>query len=84
MTSYAAVLNVAVRENVPVGYNVTTISASDPDGSSDGIVFYEFEGNSSVSFCLSMNSQCFTYACNIESLYYWTLHWDINNYKHTR
>ena len=40
----------AVLENVPVGYNVTTLSASDPDGSSDGMVFYELEGNSSVSF----------------------------------
>lgn len=48
--SYTAVLNVVVRENVPVGYNVTTLSASDPDGSSDGMVFYELEGNSSVSF----------------------------------
>ena len=48
--AYSAILNVAVLENVPVGYNVTTLSASDPDGSSDGMVFYELEGNSSVSF----------------------------------
>lgn len=43
------VLNVNVLENVPTGYNVTTISASDPDGPSDGEVVYEFEGNASVS-----------------------------------
>lgn len=39
----------AVRENVPRGYNVTTISASDPDGPSDGEVSYAFEGNATVS-----------------------------------
>ena len=38
----------AVQENVPLGYNVTIISASDPDGPSDGEVFYVFEGNASV------------------------------------
>ena len=39
----------AVHENVPLGHNVTTISASDPDGPSDGEVSYTFEGNASVS-----------------------------------
>ena len=38
----------AVQENVPLGYNETIISASDPDGPSDGEVFYVFEGNASV------------------------------------
>lgn len=45
----ADVINVAVREDVSVNDSITTISASDPDGPSDGEVFYEFEGISPVS-----------------------------------
>ena len=40
----------SVREDVAEGYEVTTFSAVDPDGPSDGVVFYEIEGNSSVSY----------------------------------
>lgn len=39
----------AVREDVSVNDSITNISASDPDGPSDGEVFYEFEGISPVS-----------------------------------
>lgn len=38
----------AVRENAPSQHRVATINASDPDGPSDGVVFYDFEGNASV------------------------------------
>ena len=55
MIPYIAVINVAVSENASIGYIVGVISASDPDGPSDGEVFYEFEGNSSsVKFTTSL------------------------------
>ena len=45
-----AVIRVSVRENFPIGDTVMTLSAYDPDGSSDGEVTYEYEGNATVSF----------------------------------
>jgi len=48
MVCFIAVIRVSVRENVAIGEAIMTLSAYDPDGSSDGEVTYEYEGNGTV------------------------------------
>lgn len=67
MTFCSGVINISLSESVLIGDNVTTFNASDPDGSSDGEVFYEFEGNPPVSFESHSTLYCI-HACNAELL----------------